>query len=122
MLQMERLLRGAALGRAVDRRRAPVPAAPVGALAALTLLMVRFLLVGGIFKIVAAVSYQFAAWGWSLAGGINDVILAQMIWHEWRASALGVIVLFVGINLLFRGLNWIAVGLALCSLPRPQTA
>jgi uncharacterized membrane protein HdeD (DUF308 family) len=95
--------------------------APVGALAALTLLLARFLMVGGFLKIVAAVSYQFAAWGWSLAGGIIDVILAQMIWQGWPASALWVIGLFVGINLLFRGFNWIALGLALRSLPRPLT-
>jgi uncharacterized membrane protein HdeD (DUF308 family) len=96
--------------------------APAGALAALTLLLACFLMVGGFFKIVTAVVYRFAAWGWSLAGGIIDVILAQMIWQEWPASALWVIGLFVGINLLFRGFNWIALGLALRSLPRPQTA
>ena len=96
--------------------------APVGALAALTLLVACFLMVGGIFKVVAAVAYRFAAWGWSLAGGIIDVILGVMIWQEWPASALWVIGLFVGINLLFRGFNWIALGLALRSLPRPQTA
>jgi uncharacterized membrane protein HdeD (DUF308 family) len=96
--------------------------APAGALAALTLLIASFLMVGGIFKIVAAVSYRFAAWGWSLAGGIIDVILGVMIWQEWPASALWVIGLFVGINLLFRGFNWIALGLALRALPRPEAA
>ena len=96
--------------------------APVGALPALRLLLARFLMVGGFFKIVAAVSYQFAAWGWSLAGGVIDVILGVMIWQEWPASALWVIGLFVGINLLFRGVNWIALGLALRSLPRPEAA
>jgi uncharacterized membrane protein HdeD (DUF308 family) len=96
--------------------------APVGALAALTLLLACFLMAGGIFKVVAAVVYRFAARGWSLAGGIIDVILGLMIWQEWPASALWVIGLFVGINLLFRGFNWIALGLALRSLPRSETA
>jgi uncharacterized membrane protein HdeD (DUF308 family) len=96
--------------------------APLNALAALTLLLACFLMVGGVFKIVAAVAYRFAAWGWSLAGGIIDVILGVMIWQEWPASALWVIGLFVGINLLFRGVNWIALGLALRSLPRPEMA
>ena len=96
--------------------------APVNALAALTLLLACFLMVGGIFKVGAALAYRFAAWGWSLAGGIIDMILAQMIWQEWPAPALWVIGLFVGINLLFRGFNWIALGLALRSLPRPQAA
>jgi uncharacterized membrane protein HdeD (DUF308 family) len=92
--------------------------APLNALAALTLLIACFLLVGGIFKIVAAVGYRFAAWGWSLAGGIIDVVLGVLIWMEWPESALWVIGLFVGINLVFRGMNWIALGLALRVLPR----
>jgi uncharacterized membrane protein HdeD (DUF308 family) len=33
-----------------------------------------------------------------------------------------VIGLFVGINLMFRGFNWIAIGLALRSLSRARTA
>src|SRR6516165_2804064 len=60
--------------------------APGGALAALTLLVACFLMVGGIFKIVSAVAYRFAAWGWSLAGGIIDVILGLLIWQGWPAS------------------------------------
>ena len=76
-------------------------------------------MVGGIFKIVAALSYRFGAWGWSLASGIIDLILGVMIWQEWPASALWVIGLFLGINLVFRGINWIALGLALRALPRP---
>jgi uncharacterized membrane protein HdeD (DUF308 family) len=96
--------------------------APVEALAALTLLVSCFLMVGGIFKIVTAASYRFAAWGWPLASGIIDVVLGVMIWLEWPASALWVIGLFVGISLLFRGFDWIALGLALRALPRRAAA
>jgi uncharacterized membrane protein HdeD (DUF308 family) len=96
--------------------------APVGALLALTLLVACFLLVGGIFKIVGALSYRFGAWGWALASGIIDLILGVMIWQDWPASALWVIGLFLGINLVFRGINWIALGLALRRIPRPATA
>jgi uncharacterized membrane protein HdeD (DUF308 family) len=93
--------------------------APLDALAALTLLVTCFLMVGGIFKIVAAVAYRFAAWGWALVGGAVDLVLGVLIWQEWPASELWVIGLFLGINLLFRGFSWIALGLALRSLPRP---
>ena len=96
--------------------------APLGALAALTLLAACFLMAGGLFKIVGALSYRFAAWGWALAGGVIDLVLGVMIWQEWPASALWVIGLYVGVNLLFRGFNWIALGMALRSLPRPETA
>ena len=94
--------------------------APLNALAALTLLVACFLMVGGIFKIVAAVNYRFAAWGWPLASGIIDLILGLMIWQEWPESALWVIGLFVGINLVFRGFTWIALGLALRGRHRPM--
>jgi uncharacterized membrane protein HdeD (DUF308 family) len=97
--------------------------APVGALASLTLLVACFLMAGGLFKVVGALSYRFAAWGWTLAGGVIDLTLGVMIWREWPASALWVIGLYVGVNLLFRGFNWVALGLALRALPRrPETA
>jgi uncharacterized membrane protein HdeD (DUF308 family) len=95
--------------------------APVNALLALTLLLSCLLMVGGIFKIVAALSYRFAAWGWPLVSGIIDVILGVMIWQGWPASALWVIGLFLGISLLFRGFNWIGLGLALRTMARPVT-
>ena len=72
----------------------------------------------GIFKIVAALSYWFGAWGWSLASGIIDLVLGAMIWQEWPASALWVIGVFLGINLIFRGINWIGLGLTLRAIPR----
>ena len=92
--------------------------APVDALAALTLLAACFLMVSGIFKIVAAVSYRFAAWGWPLVSGVIDVLLGLLIWQDLPESALWVVGLYVGINLFFRGVNWIALGLAVRSLPR----
>jgi uncharacterized membrane protein HdeD (DUF308 family) len=96
--------------------------APGGALAALTLLLACYLMVGGIFNIVVALSYRFASWGWPLLSGIIDVILGFLIWQEWPASALWVIGLFLGINLIFRGVTWIALGLSLRSLPSPAVA
>lgn len=91
--------------------------APVGALEALTLLTAGFLLVGGIFKIVAAASYRFAAWGWPMAGGLVEVALGGLILAEWPGSAFWVLGTFLGISLIFRGANWIALGLALRSRP-----
>jgi uncharacterized membrane protein HdeD (DUF308 family) len=96
--------------------------APLNALLALTLLAACFLMVGGVFKIVAAVSYRFAAWGWPLVSGVIDVLLGLLIWQDLPESALWVVGLYVGINLLFRGFNWIALGLAVRSLPRAAKA
>jgi uncharacterized membrane protein HdeD (DUF308 family) len=97
-------------------------AAPVDALLVLTFLLAVMLLVGGIFNVVAAVGYRFAGWGLLLLGGVVDVILGVMIWQAWPAAALWVIGLFVGINLIFRGVNWLGLGLALRALPRTAAA
>jgi uncharacterized membrane protein HdeD (DUF308 family) len=91
--------------------------APLDALLALTLLLACLLMVGGIFKIVAALSYRFEGWGWPLVSGVIDLILGVLIWQEWPASGLWVIGLFVGISLVFRGFNWIGLGLALRTQP-----
>ena len=87
--------------------------APVDALLALTLLVACLLMVGGIFKTVAALSYRFEGWGWPLASGVIDLVLGVLIWLEWPVSALWVLGLFVGISLVFRGCNWIGLGFAL---------
>ncbi len=92
-------------------------AAPVDALLVLTLLLACLLLVGGIFRIAVALRERFPGWGWPLAGGVIDVALGVMIWQSWPSSALWVVGLFVGINLIFRGVNWISFGLTLWALP-----
>jgi uncharacterized membrane protein HdeD (DUF308 family) len=88
-------------------------ARPVPALVALTLLLACLLMVGGIFRIVAALSYHFAAWGWALFSGIVDLILGILIWVHWPSSAFWVFGMFLGISLIFRGSNWISLGIAL---------
>jgi uncharacterized membrane protein HdeD (DUF308 family) len=95
---------------------------PVDAVLALTLLLACFLTLFGIFKIAAALNYRFAAWGWPLASGVIDLILGVLIVLEWPASGLWVIGLFVGLSLLFRGLNRIGLGLALRTLPPSEAA
>lgn len=91
-------------------------AAPVGALLALTLLLGCLLLVGGIFKLLAARKDRFAGWGWVLLSGILDVVLGVMIVLAWPEAALWVVGLFIGLNLVFRGVNWVGLGLALRAL------
>jgi uncharacterized membrane protein HdeD (DUF308 family) len=86
--------------------------APIEGTATLTLLIASFLLVGGIFSTVTAISYRFAAWGWPVFGGFLNILLGLLILAEWPASSLWVIGTFVGINLIFRGVNWVALGLA----------
>lgn len=86
---------------------------PLAGAQALTLLLAAFLAVEGIVRIIMALRVRpDHAWGWLLFGGIVTVILAVMIWSQWPSSALWVIGLLVGINLLFTGWSLIMVALA----------
>jgi uncharacterized membrane protein HdeD (DUF308 family) len=87
--------------------------APVDAVLALALLLMCLLTAGGVFRIIAGLSHRSGAQGWPPVNGGIDLILAMLIWMGWPASALWVLGLVVGISLVFRGLNWIGLGLAL---------
>jgi len=84
---------------------------PLAAAASLTLLIAAFLLMGGIFRIVVALSGHLEHWGWVLLNGVITVALGVMIWRQWPSSATWVIGLFIGIELIFYG--WSQVMLAL---------
>lgn len=84
---------------------------PVGAVLTLTLLMACLFIVAGIFKVVVAASYRHEGWGWPLASGILDVLLGLLIAWGWPTTALWVLGMFLGISFIFRGVNWIALGL-----------
>jgi uncharacterized membrane protein HdeD (DUF308 family) len=79
----------------------------------LTLLMAMFFLVGGLFQIVGAGVVGFAGWGWHVVDGVITIALGVLILAQWPASGLWVIGLFIGIDLIFYGLTWVTVALAL---------
>jgi uncharacterized membrane protein HdeD (DUF308 family) len=87
---------------------------PMAGAQALTLFLAAFLLIEGIVRIAMALRLRPAhGWGWLLFGGIVTVILALLIWMQWPASALWVIGLLVGINLLFTGWSLTMMAIAM---------
>jgi len=91
---------------------------PAEAALDLTLLIAAFLIVGGLFRVAAALSTRFPHWGWTLVNGAINVVLGVMIWRQWPGSALWVIGLFVGIEMLFTGWTWVMLAFALRGTPR----
>ena len=79
----------------------------------LTLVMALFFLVGGLFQIVGSAALGFSGWGWNLIDGLITIVLGLMILAQWPASGLWVIGLFIGIDLIFYGLAWVAIALGL---------
>ncbi len=83
----------------------------------LTVLLASFLLVGGIFKAVAAIAHRFEGWGWLLSSGFVDVVLGVLIWRELPMSGLTIIGVLVGISIIFRGVSWLMLGFTLKRIP-----
>jgi uncharacterized membrane protein HdeD (DUF308 family) len=85
---------------------------PVAAAVGLTLLVAACLLVGGILRIIFSVAERFDGWRWMLLNGLVSLLLGFSIWSQWPLSGQWVIGLFVGIEILFSGLSWLMLGLA----------
>lgn len=79
---------------------------PVAGAVTLTLILVAYLIAGGITKAVMSVNMRNIipkAWGWMLFSALVDIALAVLILSGWPGSAGWVIGLLVGINLLMTG-------------------
>jgi len=87
---------------------------PLLASVVLTLMLGIGLIAAGIVRGILAVQLRRApGWGWILASAIITVIVGLMIVAGWPATSLFVLGTFLGIDLIFAGVGWIAAGLAL---------
>lgn len=91
---------------------------PGDAAVGLTLLISAFLMVGGLFRIIASISHRFHHWIYALIGGVINLALGLMIYAELPFSGLWVIGLFLGIEMIFSGWTWIMLSLALRQITR----
>jgi uncharacterized membrane protein HdeD (DUF308 family) len=79
----------------------------------LTKLLALFLIVVGVLDIVSALVQRFHGWGWVLLNGGVTLILGLLINRQWPSSAVWVIGLFVGIEMIFNGWGWIMLAIGL---------
>jgi uncharacterized membrane protein HdeD (DUF308 family) len=88
---------------------------PITGTLSLTLVLIAFFVVEGIASIMYAVEHRnqlSGRWGWMLASGIIDLILAGIIFAGLPGTAVWALGLLVGINLVFGGAALIAMALA----------
>lgn len=86
---------------------------PVISAETLTVFMAMFFLIGGLFQFAASIMLGLPGWGWQVADGIITFILGALVLAQWPVSGLWAIGLFLGIDLIFYGLSWIALALGL---------
>jgi uncharacterized membrane protein HdeD (DUF308 family) len=88
---------------------------PTQGAVSLTMVLTAFFIVEGIVQIVASLSYRDvfpSQWGWMLASGIADLILAGIIIAGWPGTATWALGLIAGVNLITSGAAITTVALA----------
>ncbi len=79
---------------------------PLAGVLTLTILLAAYLFAAGAMKLIMSVGHRRdipGAWGWVLASGILDIGLGLLIFLGLPGSAIWVLGLLVGINLLMTG-------------------
>src|SRR5580704_12202946 len=88
---------------------------PISGTVSLTLVLIAFFIIEGIVTLMYAFEHRAqlsGRWGWMLASGIVDLILAGIIFAGLPETATWALGLLVGINLLFGGTAMIGMALA----------
>jgi uncharacterized membrane protein HdeD (DUF308 family) len=84
-----------------------------------TLFVAVMFIVVGIFRIVASLAVKFPQWGWALLNGVLTTLVGIIIFNNLPEAQYWAIGLLVGIEMLFNGLHWIMLGLAVRNIPQP---
>jgi uncharacterized membrane protein HdeD (DUF308 family) len=87
--------------------------APVESTALLTMFVAAFFIVVGLFRVIVSLVERFPQWGWALLNGIVTLMAGVIIYDTYPVSALWVIGLLVGLELIFNGWTWIMLSLVI---------
>ncbi|MWP46442.1 HdeD family acid-resistance protein [Gilliamella sp. Pas-s27] len=87
---------------------------PVAVSSALTLVISFLLLMSGFTQLFAALNNRnLPSWGWILTSAIITLILGFMIIIGWPYDSVWVLGMFLGIDLIFQGWAYVAIGFAI---------
>ena len=78
---------------------------PLNSAVFLTLLIGIWLALSGTFKLIASMIVHEEKWGLKLFSGILTLLLGIVILSQWPVSGLWVVGLFIGIELIIRGIS-----------------
>jgi len=88
---------------------------PISGAISLTLVLIVFFVIEGVASIMYAIDHRAqltGRWGWMLASGIVDLLLAGIILAGLPGTAAWALGLLVGINMLFGGTAMIGMAFA----------
>jgi uncharacterized membrane protein HdeD (DUF308 family) len=84
---------------------------PAQGMLSVALLLIVFFMMEGVSKVVFALTIRpFPNWGWVLASGLVGILLALILWANLPVTAVWLIGLLLGINLISVGaaIAWLA--------------
>jgi uncharacterized membrane protein HdeD (DUF308 family) len=96
---------------------------PAEGAVSLTLVLTAFFFAEGAFQVGASLSYRDVmpnSWGWLLASGIADLVLAGLIICFWPQSASWTLGLIVGVNLITTGLAILMTAIEVRNVGKPR--
>lgn len=79
----------------------------------LLLLVAAYLLIKGIFRILAAYTVHFSHFNIATFGGLISVIMGMVLWQEWLGKSMWFICFCLSIDIMTRGwaLTWFGIWL-----------
>jgi uncharacterized membrane protein HdeD (DUF308 family) len=83
--------------------------APVTNILVITLAASIFLIARGVIQMIGSVLNRYPYWGWSFWDGLLSLLLGGMIIALWPGSSFWAIGSFVGIALLFYGVEFVTL-------------
>ncbi len=87
----------------------------------LTVVLASLFTVGGLFRAIGASALQFPQWGWAVFSGIVSVALGVMLLTQLPTSSLWFIGMAIGIDFIFDGGSFVALGAALRGVPNGRS-
>jgi len=76
-----------------------------------------FFIVAGAFRVAAALTVRFPHWGWAMLNGVVTFLCGVVIYRHFPQCALWVVGLLVGLEMIFNGLSWIMLAVAVRNIP-----
>jgi uncharacterized membrane protein HdeD (DUF308 family) len=96
---------------------------PLLAATVLTLILGIDLIVSGFLRIFLAIQMaQGTPWAWVALSGVVTLLVGGMILAQWPVSSLFMLGILLGVDLMFAGVGWISMGLALKRQSRTKPA
>jgi uncharacterized membrane protein HdeD (DUF308 family) len=90
---------------------------PLLSLTLITTFLSVLFIVAGTFRALAALMIRFPQWGWALLNGLVTMLLGLVIYRHLPDSALWVLGLLIGFEMLLSGWTWIMLALAIRAIP-----